>query len=635
MGMFDDLIPTKQEGGDFADLIPKKKESSFLANAVGSVAEPLMQMASSMVAKPVSDVMGLSATAQDMANGTNDAAGFKQYIQDKLTYSPRTDAGKAVAESAYNPINIIGKVVGGVSGAAGDVVRGDSTNPVRQALGNAVEEAVPQGLSVGGAVWAKSIMDKRAAANNPAAISAKAATYTDDAIQKALNETGQSIADISPQQLQVMRDQVAAAFKVGKQVDPAALMRQADFKALKMEPTLGQITRDPMQFTREQNLRGIEGVGDPLMARFQSLGNQLQERVAAPATGAQNAYTAGNTLIDSMSALDKGLKGNVDAAYRLARGADGRFAALDIPTFSNLANNALDEGMLGHYVPAPIRSMLNDVSSGKIPFNVNTQVQFDSVLSKAQRSAGHGTPEALAISKIRDALSNTPLIEEGGNAQALFASAKGKALDRFKMQEAVPALKAAAEGSVSPDDFVRRFVVGGKTDEVKALSGLLKKTDPAAWSQARAQIGQTLQRAAFGENAAGDAPFAATRYMQEVRRLGVDKLGAFFTAQEVDDILRAGRVGTYIKQAPNASAVNSSNTGAAIANLASRVPGLSAPIQFGKMAVNSVQRSSRVKNALAAEVPYEALPQENLLLKLMAADASAGGGQIGADRRRY
>ena len=608
-------------------LIRQPEQSSTLANTVGAVGEPLLNMATGMVAKPLSDIAGLAATGVDMATGSDRAAEFKKYIQDKLTYSPRTAAGRAVTESDYNPINIIGKVIGGVSDAAGGAVAGDNPSPLRKAAGEFVQEAIPQGLSIGGAMLAKNMAGKRLLANNPEIQGARASLMTDEAIKKALTETGQTVADISPEQLAVVRNQVLNSFKDGKQIDPAALMRQADFKALDMKPTLGMVTRDPMQFTREQNLRGIEGVGDPLMARFQTLGNKLQERLSKPAEGAQNAYQAGNTLIDSMSGIDKAMKGPIDDAYRLARGSDGRYASLDIPTFSNLANSALDEGMLGHYVPGPIRSMLNDISAGKIPLNVNTQIQFDSVLSKAQRSAGYGSPEALAVSKVRDALKNTPLVEQaapahastgttvgpvranvgpvsndiigestripnGVDAQALFASAKGKALERFKLQDAVPALKAAAEGTVSPDDFVKRFVINGKTDEVRALGDLLSKSDQAAWNQARAQIGETLQRAAFGENAAGDAPFSASRYMATVRRLGPDKLRAFFSPAEVEDIFRTGRVGTYIKQAPNASAVNSSNAGAAIANLAGKIPGVSPFMTVGKMALDAVQKNS-------------------------------------------
>jgi len=71
------------------------------------------------------------------------------------------------------------------------------------------------------------------------------------------------------------------------------------------------------------------------------------------------------------------------------------------------------------------------------------------------------------------------------------------------LQDAVPALKAAADGAVAPDDFVRRFVVGGKTNEVKGLAQVLKQSDPAAYQEARAQLGtncaaQPLEKTPLG-----------------------------------------------------------------------------------------------------------------------------------------
>ncbi len=105
----------------------------------------LANLATSIVAKPAGDVAGLAAVAGEAAlgDGRGDVApAVKEGVQDRLTYAPKTEFGKAIAESPYNPINIIGKVIGGVSEAAGDVVRGDGAgaDTVRGAAGNLVQE---------------------------------------------------------------------------------------------------------------------------------------------------------------------------------------------------------------------------------------------------------------------------------------------------------------------------------------------------------------------------------------------------------------------------------------------------------------------------------------------------------------
>lgn len=49
----------------------------------------------------------------------------------------------------------------------------------------------------------------------------------------------------------------------------------------------------------------------------------------------------------------------------------------------------------------------------------------------------------------------------------------------------MPALKAAADGTVAPDDFIRRFVLNGKVEELQGMAKILKATDPDAYGQAR------------------------------------------------------------------------------------------------------------------------------------------------------
>lgn len=127
--------------------------NNFLVNKAGGGVEPILNAVSGMIAKPVSDVGGLVATAKDFITGneSGDAQGFKQSVQEALTYSPRTRDGKTVTESPYNPVNIIGNVVGGISHGAGDLVRGENPGILRDAAGNFVQEAIPQAVGILGA----------------------------------------------------------------------------------------------------------------------------------------------------------------------------------------------------------------------------------------------------------------------------------------------------------------------------------------------------------------------------------------------------------------------------------------------------------------------------------------------------
>lgn len=473
---------------------------------------------------------------------------------------------------------------------------------------------------------------RRFAAESPQALAARSSAQTDVAINDALKELGQTIHDIPPAQLQALREQVNSALGSGQQLNPAAITRQADFNALGMKPTLGQITRDPMQFAREQNLRGVEGVGEPIAARLSEQGRQLQDRLSAPAAGARDPYTAGNALSESLAGVDDKLRGHVSGLYREARASFGK--DLDVPLQGLAQDYARILGDFGDNVPGAIRTKL--ASLGLDPAQPSNQKKLftledaNALLQTINKNdPRHANPPmSTALAELRTAVKSA--IVGADSTGGPFAPAVKAASERFKLHDAVPALKAAAEGSVAPDDFVRRFVVNGKTDEVKGLSQVLKQADPTAWQEARAQIGDVLKRAAFGENAAGDAPFAPQRYMQTVRKLGPDKLGAFFSTEEVADIMRVGRVGAYIKQAPNASAVSTSNSNIGLINVMARVPGLSGAAGVANRVASTVQNNATVRNALAAQVPAGRAPlsemQRNYLSYLLALGTAEGGG---------
>lgn len=126
----------------------RARSPGVLANIPGAIAEPIMKMGSGIVAKPVSEVMGIAAMFSDfLGNKGGDPSGFKKSIAESLTYQPRTTAGK----SDYNPLNaipeLIGKGVSAVTTPIMQAVRGESTaDSARGMAANFVGEAVPQAL---------------------------------------------------------------------------------------------------------------------------------------------------------------------------------------------------------------------------------------------------------------------------------------------------------------------------------------------------------------------------------------------------------------------------------------------------------------------------------------------------------
>lgn len=132
----------------------KPQEQSFLSKAANmlGVGEAGLNMATGMIAKPVSDIAGLAATGKEMMSptyGGGDPSGFKRHVQESMTYEPRTELGKNVAE--YNPVSLAGKAVGKVADVAGNAVSGDNGGQLRQAAGNFTREAIQQAPGLIGA----------------------------------------------------------------------------------------------------------------------------------------------------------------------------------------------------------------------------------------------------------------------------------------------------------------------------------------------------------------------------------------------------------------------------------------------------------------------------------------------------
>lgn len=470
----------------------------------------------------------------------------------------------------------------------------------------------------------------------PQVIGAQAQKMADDAISVALKETGQTIDDIPAAQLDRLRDEVAASLSSGKKLDAAAALRKADFESIGLEGTLGQITRDPTQYAKEKNLQAIAGVGDDLTKRFSGQNATLSERISAPAAKAKDAYTAGTQLRDSLARTDDVLGRHVSGLYREARAAAPQAGEVRL---QGLAQDAADilrryEGVEGS---AGLRNILSDfgiVGDGMRQTRVFGFDEAEGLLKQINKLGGSKAQQSFA-SEMRDAVKRA--IEESAAGAGPYDAARKAASERFRLQDAIPALRAAADGTVAPDDFVTRFVVRGKTDEVRRLGDVLKRTDPDAWDEARAQMAEVLRRAAFGENPAGDAAFSPTRYMAEIRRIGPQKLSAFFNPQEMQDLLTVGRVGAYMRSFPADSPVNTSRTAGALTWMASRVPGGNALASLGQAAARTVKGSADARRALAAEVPVELAeltPRQQNLLALILGGFTVGGGALAGSAAR-
>lgn len=616
-------------------LVPEDRRATIESALKGGTALPIL---------PAADTESLAYKSGQIGAEIAGTAGVGGPIGGAVgKVAPRL--GRAIGSSGFNvggaPAATIGQsaqnaalrvgggaITGGAS--AGMINPEDATTGA--ALGGAFGSASPILGKVGGKILRK--FAKPTAAERIVGVEGVA----DDALKSLADDAGIAVKDLSDETVNFIKQESAKAFQRGEKLDAAALLREKEFQQLGIKPLQGQITRDPTQYAQELNLRGAS---QDISGRLREQNQAMQRIFGEPAQAAQEAVPAGRGMMSALQEQDDAAKAQVNALYQAAKGEGGRFAAVDAAQFSKSANDVLDEQMLGRFLPEQARGLLNDISAGKVPLNVNNLVQVDSVLSAAQRAADDAGAKAIGV--VRDALHNAPIESTAGaEAKAAFDTARQAARGRFAQQDAIPALKAVVQGKASPDTFVRKFITGGQTDEVKRMADMLRKTAPEQFDQAKAQVAEDIRRAAFGEGLSADAAIRPEMLAKKLRDIGTEKMGAFFSPEEIERYKLAAKVATYIGKHPNAAPVNTSNTFVAqimnspITRLAEQgvgmVPGTGLLAAGAKAATGAVKNEMAAAQAMKANIPVEKLglseSQRELLSKILGATGSAVAGQL-------
>lgn len=430
----------------------------------------------------------------------------------------------------------------------------------------------------------------------------------DVGVRKALEGAKINPREISPEVFNALREQVRQGLATGRQIDIPAAARIEDARSIGIDLTKGQATRDPMQYAREVNLRGVEGVGEPLTVRFQQQGGRLREQIGELAGTGQEPYRAGGKIMGALKDVDDRMASDASAAYRKVREGTGKDATLQLQGLSQDAARIVDD--FGDAVPGAIRQRLAKfgILEGQgTQSKVFTADEAEKLLQQINAHDGPRTTDAQrnALGQLRAAVKRA--VTEGGDD--VYGPARSLAAKRFALQDELPAMEIAARGGMAEEDFVARQIIGGKVGEVRQMGAILQRNNPEAFAEARAQIGAVLQRAAYGENAAGDKVFSPERFAQALRTIGSDKLLAFYTPQEVQQLQTIARVGASIYSHPERAAVNTSNNSAWALNMLQKMPMGGATLSLAKAGANVVGRDRAVKSALAAEVPAQLAPE--------------------------
>jgi hypothetical protein len=497
------------------------------------------------------------------------------------------------------------------SGATGGALFGVAAKPVGSLLGAGLRKLVPE---------------------KAAALEADSATANGlKQLVKDLEDSGVAPENIPRETLDWVGSQLREAYRQGKEIDPAALLRKHDFELLGIQPLRGQITRDATQYAQERNLRGAMPA---IQERLTEQNRTLQDIFGKPASKAQEAYQAGNVLMGELGAQEAAASKRVSELYQAARQSAGKDLEIPLGGLANDYMTVLDE--FGDKVPSGVRNQFKKFGlEGEKQTKLFTVEEADKLGKVINANVSNDPATNAALGRLRNAVKDSVMniAEDGG----VFAPAVKAAKERFKMLEDIPAMGAVQKGKAIPDNFVQKYVIKSDTDSVKRLADTLR--DTPAFDQAKAQMAEDLRRAAFGEGITADAAIRPEMLARKLRELGSEKMSAFFSPQEMQRYEAAVRVANYIEKHPNAAPVNTSNTlvaslmqspvGKLAGKAASKIPGAELAIGAANAVTGAVKNEVAAGKALKAEIPATKLElneaQRKFLAKVLGGVGAAAG----------
>lgn len=533
-----------------------------------SLAAPVIEYTAASLGIPgFTEADKKAAQEKLVKKGKSFVEGVNQFIESPVETTKQAlkaiqeNPGKFVGESVksviYDPEQI--PLGGAAAKVTGEVVKGGESL-IKKGAQAVAETPAYQGLT-NKAKTAKEVMQESFQAYKqaqgpqaqtvPAGASVGAAqtankAIIDEAMTRATPELRQELAKLNPDEVNL---------------DVLNRHLDADTLPVPIKLSEGQATRSPQLFSEEMNSRGKN---KELANRYNEQNAQLIENIdaikekASPNVYGTNVVENGQSLIDAYLDIDKARLANIDAKYEALREAAGGQFPIDGVAFAENALNSLKKNLKTEFLPDSIMRQVNAFKRGE-PM---TFEQFEAMrtniaaeMRKADR-AGDGNAE-FALGKVREALEDLPLTNETKELKVLADEARAAAKERFDTLASDKAYKAAINGKVAPDDFINKFVVNGKKNDIDTMVAHLGADSQAREVMAAGIVNWLKSKA--GISADGQGAFSQKGYNKALE--SIDPKILAIVGPEVNKQLKAlGNTARNIQERPVGGYVNESNT---------------------------------------------------------------------------
>lgn len=352
-----------------------------------------------------------------------------------------------------------------------------------------------------------------------------------------------------------------AAQKTGGAVNPDVLQAHIEADKHGVQLMKGQATREPGQFTAEQN-----STHPDVVARLNAQNGQMVDaidnirREASPTAVGNDAIENGQTVVDALKAHDEPIQADIRAKYKALTDANGGNIPIDSGSFVANVDAALKKNYLTKSVPAGASELLEGMRAGE-PLDFEGFEAARTRLAEAQRAGGS---EAAAAKIIRGQLEQMPLSAQAANLKGLADTARAAAKARFDALDADPAYQAAVtdvsngvkKGEPSPlaDRFLDKYALG--TAPKANVDTMMGKLDDDAKGAVASHALNAVRKAAINPN----GNVLPNGYNGAMQKLG-PKIDSLVAPEIKDDLESLGRTITRAKVEPAGGKVNYSRSG--------------------------------------------------------------------------
>jgi len=372
----------------------------------------------------------------------------------------------------------------------------------------------------------------------------------------------------------------------------------------------GQAAQDPVLISNELNNRATRTeTVERLNWQKQNMAQNLQaiREGAGPDVNTVTPTEHGQALIDAYKAQHAPRQAAIDADWNAIRANTGDAPIFDAGRMLEDAQGALKSKLLSSQDPGGQLAELTDAARrGGL-----TADGYNAFRQNLGNIARQGGIEGKAASAVIEATNASELLPEAAKFRGMVndALAKGRALHADL--EADPAYDAAVNGTVSANDFVNKFLIRGKVENIAQMAKNLGNDDLARQTMGTAVVDHLRRSAGLDDQYQGN--FAADSFNKQLADVR-QRAGPIFQRGELATLQTLGNYARNATFRPAGNFVNTSNTAVAAPTILGRAAGAAGGLleAGGNLLTPGLKGGTFIGEAVRARAAKAAAAQQEL-----------------------